>query len=69
MTRANMSKLCATFDDQICTCESIVWAYQKDKCDCSEMSPWNDRCMYLDIDDMRCDNLEVCKELNDGHPE
>ena len=58
-------KHCAETDGQICICESIVWAYQKDKCDYADMSPFNDRCMYVDTDDMRCDNLEVCIELTD----
>jgi hypothetical protein len=60
---------CAEFDGQICTCESIVWAYQKDKCDFADESPWNAQCMYVDTDDMRCDNIKVCVELmKDGHP-
>jgi hypothetical protein len=63
-------KHCAESDGQVCTCESIVWAAQDNLCDFSEKSPWNERCMYLDTDDMRCDNLEVCVELmKDGHPE
>jgi len=58
-------KHCAEFNGQFCTCETIIWAAQEDRCDCADKSTWHNKCMYLG-DMERCDNPKICDELKNG---